>query len=102
MDTVQDGASEQEHRAVEAAVQRQPTPPFVKGFDVRFGEDHDGDPAVWVLFHLEPDEARSMTGERWAALRNRVPEMNALSSSVRAAVSDAAPGRLAYTSFVVR
>ena len=100
MDSVRDGVNGEERRAVETAVRRHLLPSFVKGFDVDFGQDHDGDLAVWVLFHLDPDEVVPLTPDRLAALKRRVPEMNALSSVVRSAVADAAPGRLAYTGFV--
>ena len=100
MEAVRDSADAEEHRAVEAAVRQQPLPSFVKGFDVEFGQDHDGDPAVWILFHLDPGGVASLTPDRLVALRNRVPEMNALSSMVRSAISGAVPGRLAYTRFV--
>lgn len=100
MGALQNGISEAERRAVEAAVRRQSLPPFVRGFDVEFGEDHDGDPAVWILFHLDSDEATPLTPDRLAVLYQRVPGMNALSSAARSAASDAAPGRLAYTRFV--
>ena len=55
---------------------------------------------MWIVFHLDPDEAEPLTPDRLAALKRHVPEMNALSSVVRSAVADAAPGRLAYTRFV--
>lgn len=100
MDSVRDGVSEAERRAVETAVHRHVLPSFVRGVSVDFGQDHDGDPAVWILFHLDPDEVAPLTPDRLAALKRRVPDMNALSSVVRTAVADAAPGRLAYTRFV--
>lgn len=97
MSMVQDSADRQ---AAEAAVRKQPMPSFVRGFDVEFGEDHDGDPAVWILFHLGPEEDAPLTPDRLAALEKQAPDMNALTSAVRSAVSNAVPGRLAYTRFV--
>ena len=33
------------------------TPLFegVEGITVELGNDHDGDPAMWLIFHLQPD-----------------------------------------------
>lgn len=42
-------------RRIEEAVRRHPLPPFVTGFEVEYGNDHDGDPACWITFKLIPN-----------------------------------------------
>jgi hypothetical protein len=84
-------------RRVEDAVRKHPLPPFVTGFEVEYGDDHDGDPALWVLFKLKDGGVPKST--RVEDLKPQIDEMNALVAAVRPDLLEAAPDRLAYVRF---
>jgi len=43
-----------------AVVGRHALPDFVHGFDVRLG-DIEGDPAMWITFHMTPEPTKRVT-----------------------------------------
>ena len=82
---------------VEDAVRKHPLPAFVTGFDVEFGDDHDGDPALWVLFKLRDGGVPNTA--RIKEIQPQIEEMNHLASAVRSDVVDIVPDRIVYTRF---
>jgi hypothetical protein len=48
-------ASVGEARAIQDILKGRPWPPAVKGFELEFGEDSTGDPAVWVWLMIDDD-----------------------------------------------
>lgn len=85
-------------RRVEEAVRSHPLPPFVTGFDVEYGDDHDGDPALWVLFTLR-DGGVPRT-PRLEEVKPQIDEMNALVDAVRLDLFQILPDRWPYFRFV--
>jgi hypothetical protein len=60
MQTKQDRlAMEEEQRMIDRIVNATPWPEYVKGYEVAFGIDHDGDPAVRIWLEIEDDLAPS-------------------------------------------
>jgi hypothetical protein len=49
------GASTQEVRKIHDLVKRHKSPANVRSFEVRFGKDSTGDPAVWIRFLVDDD-----------------------------------------------
>lgn len=85
-------------RRIEETVRRHPLPPFVTGFDVEYGDDHDGDPALWVLFKLK--EGGVPVTPRLEEIRPQIDEMNRLVSVVRSDLVDIVPDRIVYARFI--
>ncbi len=83
---------------VEETVRRHPLPPFVTGFDVEYGDDHDGDPALWVLFKLK--EGGVPITPRLEDIQPEIDEMNQLVSVVRSDLVDVVPDRIVYARFI--
>jgi hypothetical protein len=82
---------------VEAAVRKHPLPPFVTGFDVEYGDDHDGDPALWVLFKLKENGVPRTP--RLEEIQPQIDAMNRLVSDVRSDLVDIIPDRIVYARF---
>jgi hypothetical protein len=84
-------ASVSEARRIQALVNKIGRPKGIRGFELQFGDDATGDPALWVHFILEPDyptspaEIRALTD-----LRLRVSE---------AILKDGGTNRIPYTDF---
>ncbi len=89
--------TDEDMRRVEEAVRRHPLPPFVTGFDVEYGDDHDGDPALWVLFKLK--EGGVPITPRIEEIRPQIDEMNRLVSDVRSDLVGIVPDHLVYARF---
>ena len=85
-------------RRVEETVRKHPLPPFVTGFDVEYGDDYSGDPALWVLFKLR-DGGVPIT-PRLEEIQPQIDEMNRLVSAVRSDLLDLFPDRWPYFRFV--
>jgi hypothetical protein len=49
------GASADEVRRIHASVKHQQLPADVRSFEVKFGTDATGDPAVWIWFLVDED-----------------------------------------------
>lgn len=62
---------------VHEIVDRYPLPDFVLGYDVRLG-DIDGDPALWVVFHVTPGP-NQIDDE----MRRRIADMDVLEAVIR-------------------
>ena len=78
-------------RRVQEMVNRHQLPPPINGFDVKFGEMRDGDPAVWIRLHTPVRENVSdAEAEIFANL------MINLSRELRELV----PGRSAFTTII--
>ena len=84
-------------RRIEETVRRHPLPPFVTGFDVEYGDDHDGDPALWVLFKLK--DGGVPKSARMEDIKPQIAEMNNLAAAVRSDLLEVVPDRLAYVRF---
>lgn len=48
-------------------------PPYVKGFDLEIGEDHTGDPAIWIYLKVTKDNNPSR--QKVVALRKFADEV---------------------------
>ena len=83
---------------IEETVRSHPLPPFVTGFDVEYGDDYSGDPALWVLFKLK-DGGVPIT-PRLEEVQPQMDEMNRLVSAVRSVLFDLFPDRWPYFRFV--
>ena len=46
---------DQDERRIRAVLDRPGRPDSIKGFQIEFGEDHAGDPAVWVWLLVRDD-----------------------------------------------
>lgn len=90
MPTLLPTATTDDVRRVEDAVHRHPLPPYVGGFDVQFDSTWDGDPGVWVMFHLTDDSYPS---------RGVLDEMNALAQNVRRHLYSVVPDRAIFVRF---
>ena len=84
-------------RRVEDVVRAQRMPPFVDGFDVEYGDDHDGDPAVWVVFKLR--EGGVPVTRDLAAIQPQIDAMNRLSSDTLSNLVELVPDRIVYVRF---
>lgn len=83
---------------MEDVVRKHPLPRFVTGFDVEYGDDHDGDPAMWVLFKV--DEEGVPRTPRLEEISPQIDAMNQLVSDVRSDLFNVLPDRWPYFRFV--
>jgi len=84
------GGTSPETRRIQALLKKASLPSGVRGFELRFGEDATGDPAVWVSFLLEPDYSTAP------------PSIHALTEfgrRIRKAIRDDGSDRIPYVDF---
>jgi hypothetical protein len=51
-----EGQDEQEKAAAEALIAASPKFPGIETISVELGEDHTGDPSMWLVFRIRPDQ----------------------------------------------
>jgi hypothetical protein len=66
--------SARETRKLETLIRNRPFPTGISAFDIEYGEDPSGDPAVWIWFHHENDPKVS---------RSRIRELSLFLESVQ-------------------
>ena len=86
-------ASVGEARAIQDIVKGRPWPPAVKGFELEFGEDSTGDPAVWVWLMIDDDVSPSA---------EKIRELGYFSRDLQSAIIDAGLSRWPYVRFRTR
>ena len=82
------GASPQEVHQIHDSVKRHPLPANVRSFEVNFGRDSTGDPAMWIWFLVDNDNNPS---------KEKIDELNRFANSVR---SDLLKANLRYWPYV--
>lgn len=79
-----------EARQIHALVRKHKLPPGVKTFELEFGEDSEGDPAVWVWFIVDDDLNPSP---------EKVSKLNKLARSVTTDIRSKIANRWPYVQF---
>jgi hypothetical protein len=78
-------------RKIRAAVKKAASPMGFDRFELEFGEDSTGDPAVWIKFSLKPG---------FKPTEQNLARLNDLSSAVKDQIFDAGVERLPYVDFI--
>jgi hypothetical protein len=86
-------ASDGEARAIGDILQAHPWPVPVKGFELEFGEDSTGDPAVWIWLMIADDEQPSS---------QKMRELSQFRREVQSAITAAGVSRWLHVRFRAR
>jgi len=84
------GASPKQARLVRNLIKKHKLPPDVHHFEVSFGHDAGGDPAMWILFSVKNANNPS---------REKLSKLNQFASSVRSDLLKASPRFWPYINF---
>ena len=80
---------EDEQRMIDRIIKATPWPDYIKGYEVAFGVDHDGDPAVRIWLEVEDDLAPS---------KEKMKVLGAFRSAIADAILAEAPTHWPYVS----
>jgi hypothetical protein len=86
-------ADSAEARTIQDIVTARPWPAAVKGYELEFGEDSTGDPAVWIWLAIDDDVRPSA---------EKIQELGEFRRDVQSAILDAHLSRWPYVGFRAR
>jgi hypothetical protein len=84
------GAPGEEAKKIHELVRETAAPEGFRLFELKFGEDQTGDPAVWIWFNIDPDYPTTKEG---------IGTLTRVRRRVRSAILDAGISRIPYVRF---